>query len=152
MAESNVTTVANSSLWISAAAPATFDATGFLALTWVNIGEITDMGTVTGREYNTSTHAPISSAQTIEKKASYKLGSSEFKCGWDESDAGQVLVDTASRNYSVASFKVIKQDGAIRYFTAQVSKFVEENGTVDNNVTGSITLLRQTDTVRVAAV
>lgn len=147
-----VQTVANSALFISAAAPATFDAVGFAALTWVKIGEITDIGAVLGREYNTSTHAPIDSAQTIEKKASYKLGSSEFKCGWDDDDAGQILADAASRDYTIPSFKVVKQDGAIRYFTAQVSKFVEENGTVDNTVTGSLTLLRQTDTVRVAAV
>jgi hypothetical protein len=147
----NVTTVANSSLWVSVAAPATHDAVGFAALTWTKIGEITDMGSVLGREYNTSTHAPIDSAQQIEKKASYKLGTSEFVVGWDEEDAGQIIVDAASKDYSVPSFKVVKQDGAIRYFTAQVSKFVENNGTVDNNVTGAITLLRQTDTIRVAA-
>ena len=147
-----IQTVANSALFISAAAPLTFDAAGFAALAWTKIGEITDMGTVTGREYNTSTHAPIDTAQQTEKKASYKLGSSEFKCGWDDDDAGQILADAASRDYTSPSFKVVKQDGAIRYFTAQVSKFVEENGTVDNNVTGSLTLLRQTDTVRVAAV
>lgn len=148
----NVTTVAESSLWISAAAPATHDAVGFAALVWTEVGEITDMGSVLGREYNTSTHAPITSAKQIEKKASYKLGVAEFVVGWDEVDAGQILVEAASKDYSIPSFKVIKQDGAIRYFTAQVSKFVENNGTVDDNVTGAITLLRQTDTIRVAAV
>lgn len=151
MSGENVTTVANSSLWISAAAPATHDEAGFEALTWTKIGEITDIGSVTGREYNTSTHAPVDLAQQIEKKASYKLGTAEFVCGWDEDDAGQILVDAASKDYSIPSFKVIKQDGAIRYFTAQVSKFVENNGSVDDTVTGAITLLRQTDTIRVAA-
>lgn len=151
MSGENVTTVANSSLWISADAPETHDKAGFEALTWTKIGEITDVGSVTGREYNTSTHAPVDKAQQIEKKASYKLGSSEFVCGWDEDDAGQMLVDAASKDYSIPSFKLIKQDGAIRYFTAQVSKFVENNGSVDDTVTGAITLLRQTDTIRVAA-
>ncbi len=147
----NVTTVAETALYISAAAPATYDAAGYAALNWVKVGEITDVGTVTGREYNTSTHAPVDSAQQIEKKASYKLGSAEFKCGWDEEDAGQIMIEAASKNYSVPSFKLVKQDGAIRYFTAQVSKFTEDNGTVDNVVNGSITLLRQRDTIRVAA-
>ncbi len=147
----NVTTVAQTELFIAAAAPATYDAVGFAALAWVKVGEITDVGSVTGREYNTSTHAPVDLAQQIEKKASYKLGSSEFKCGWDEEDAGQIMIDAASKNYSVPSFKLVKQDGAIRYFTAQVSKFTEDNGTVDNVVNGSITLLRQRDTIRVGA-
>lgn len=147
----NVTTVAETELFICLAAPATNDAAGFAALAWTLIGEVTDVGTVTGREYNTSTHAPVSSAQQIEKKASYKLGSSDFKMGWDENDAGQIMVDTASKNYSIPSFKLKKQDGALRYFTAQVSKFTEDNGTVDNVVQGSMTLLRQTDTIRVAA-
>lgn len=147
----NVTTVAESELYISLAAPATHTKAGFEALAWTLIGEITDIGTVTGREYNTSTHAPVASAQQIEKKASYKLGNSEFKMGWDENDEGQMMVDEASKDYSIPSFKLVKQDGAIRYFTAQVSKFTEDNGTVDNVVQGSMTLLRQTDTIRVPA-
>lgn len=147
----NVTTVARTMLFIATSAPPTYDAAGFATLTWVKIGEITDVGTVTGREYNTSTHAPVDLAQQIEKKASYKLGVSEFKCGWDEHDAGQILVGAASENYSIPSFMLVKQDGAIRYFTAQVSKFTEDNGTVDSVVQGSITLLRQRDTIRVAA-
>jgi hypothetical protein len=152
MAANKITTVANSSLWVAAASPLTFDAAGFLALTWVKVGEVTDIGTVMGREYNTSSHAPIDTALQVEKKASYKLGNAEFKCGWDESDAGQVIVQAASLNTTIPSFKVLKSNGAIRYFTAQVSKFIEELGTVDNVVQGSITLLRQTDTVLVAAV
>jgi hypothetical protein len=151
MAAEKITTVANSSLWVAAAAPLTQTATGFLALTWVKVGEITDMGNVQGREYSTSTHSPIDTALQIEKKASYKLPPAEFKCGWDESDAGQIIIQAASLNTTIPSFKVVKSNGAIRYFTAQVSKFVEELGTVDNVVQGSITLLRQTDTVLVAA-
>lgn len=151
MAANKITTVANSSLWVAAASPLTFDGPGFAALTWVRVGEVTDMGTVMGREYNTSTHAPIDTALQTEKKASYKLGNAEFKCGWDESDAGQVIVQAASLNTTIPSFKVLKSNGAIRYFTAQVAKFTEELGTVDNIVQGAITLLRQTDTVLVAA-
>lgn len=144
-------TVANSEISICAAAPATMDAAGFAALAWVKIGEITDMGSVVGREYNTSSHSPVTSAQVVEKKGSYRLTPAEFMCAWDEEDDGQVLVDTASQSNAVYSFKVEKQGGGIRYFTAQVSKFVENMGTVDNVVTGAFTLLRQTDTIKVAA-
>ncbi|ATQ74856.1 hypothetical protein CR152_10220 [Massilia violaceinigra] len=152
MSGENVTTVAESSLWVSVAVPATYNAAGFLALTWTKIGEITNMGSVTGRAYNNSTHAPVDTAQQIQKKASYTLGESEFMMGWDEEDEGQIIVDNASRTYDILSFKLIKQDGALRYFTAQVSTFVENNGAVDDIVQGSLTLLRQKDTIRVAAI
>lgn len=148
-ASTTVITVANTTVSISAALPATYDAAGYAALTWVPVGELTDIGSVLGREYNTSTHAPIGSAQQIEKKASYKLGNADFTCGWLEADAGQVLISTAASSNAIYAFKVIKQDGTIRYFTAQVMKFVENLGTVDNVVQGQFTLLRQTDTLSV---
>lgn len=146
-ASTTIITVASTTVSIASAAPATFTAAGYLALTWVPIGELTDIGTVLGREYNTSTHSPIGSAQTVEKKASYKLGNADFTCGWLEGDAGQVMLTAAASSNAIYSFKVIKQDGTIRYFTAQVMKFIENLGTVDNVVQGQFTLLRQTDTI-----
>lgn len=144
-------TVAGTTLSIAVNPPATHDAAGFAALSWVPVGELTDIPSVIGREYNVVTHSPVSSAQVIEKKGSYKLPQADAVCAWDEDDAGQILIKTASESNDIYSFKMVKQDGAIRYFTAQVSKFVEENGTVDNVVTGSFSLLRQTNTVSVAA-
>jgi uncharacterized protein with FMN-binding domain len=141
-------TVASTTVWISASLPGSQTAGAFAALPWTKIGEVTDVGTVLGREYNTATHAPVESAQQIEKKASYKLTNADFTCGWDEADAGQVIVNAAANSNAIYSIKVVKQSGAIRYFTAQVMKMVENNGTVDNVVQGQFTLLRQTDTIK----
>jgi hypothetical protein len=141
-------TVAGAVLSVAADAPATFDSAGFAALTWVPIGELTDMGSVKGRTYNTSTHAPIGTPLQVSKKASYMLPNGDFVVGWDEEDAGQVLIEAAANsNTAVYSFKMEKQGGVIRYFTAQVMQFVENLGTVDNIVQGQFTLLRQTDTI-----
>ncbi len=140
-------TVAGSTLAVSVAAPATYDAAGYGALTFTAVGEITDLGQGLGRAYNTVTHSPISSRQVIEKKASYKLGSIDYVMAWDQSDAGQDLCRTAADNDSILSIKITKQGGDIRYFTAQVAKFVENFGTVDNVVQGMMTLLRQKDVV-----
>lgn len=142
-------TVASSVLSVSVAAPATFNAAGFGALTYTVVGELTDIGSVLGREYNIASHAPIGSAQQIQKKASYSLPNADFTVGWDEADAGQIIIAAGSNSNAVYSFKLVKQDGKIRYFTAQVMKFVEAHGTVDNIVQGMFTLLRQTDTVNV---
>ena len=148
-----ISTVAGTVLSVSAALPATFDNAGYAALTWVPIGEMTDIGSVKGRAYNTSTHAPIGNPMQISKKASYTLPNGEFTVGWDEADAGQILIETAANSAAATyAFKLLKQDGTIRYFTAQVMQFVENLGTVDNVVQGQFTLLRQTDTVTGAAV
>ena len=146
-ASTTIITVAGATVSISALPSATQTAVAFAALTWVSIGEITDIGNVLGREYNTSSHSPIGSAQQVEKKASYKLGQADFTCGWLEPDAGQALLLTASSSNNIYGFKITKQDGTIRYFNAQVMKFVENMGTVDNIVQGQFSLLRQTDTI-----
>jgi hypothetical protein len=144
-------TVAETTLHVSAAAPATYDAAGFAALTWTAVGELTDIGSVKGRSYNVSTHAPVGSAQQTQKKGSYTLPNADFSCAWDEDDAGQIIIDTGSKTNDTYSFKLTKQDGSIRYFTAPIMSFVENNGTVDDVVNGAFTLLRQTDSVSVAA-
>lgn len=144
-------TVATSELYISKGLPSdTTSATEFAALTWVKVGEITDVPSVVGRQYQTASNTPVDSAQMTKRKGSYELPDAEFVCAWDESDAGQIIVYDASRSYDSYSFKLKKQNGHLRYFTSQVSKFVEDNGSVDSKVTGKFTLLRQTDTVRAA--
>jgi hypothetical protein len=140
-------TVATTTLSVSAAAPGTYDAAGYGALSWTAIGELTDLGSVKGRSYNTSTHAPVASAQQTQKKGSYTLPNADFVCAWDEDDAGQIIIEAGSKNNTVYSFKMVKADGSIRYFTAQVMSFIESLGTVDNVVTGAFSLLRQTDSV-----
>lgn len=140
-------TVARTKLYVCATEPATNDVAGFAALTWVEVGELTDIGSVKGRTYNTSTHAPVGSAQQIQKKGSYTLPNAEFVCAWDENDAGQIIIETESKTNNIISFKLEKQGADLRYFTAQVMSFVENFGTVDDTVTGAFTLLRQTDSI-----
>jgi len=142
-------TVAGSTLHCSTTAPVTYDIAGYsdTDITWTALGEITDLGQGYGRTYNIVTHAPIDTAQVIEKKGGYKLGTVELLMAWDQSDAGQDLLRTASADNSILTFKLTKQGGDIRYFTAQVSKFVENFGTVDNVVVGAVTLLLQKNVV-----
>lgn len=149
MAGIDFDTVAGTQLFISAGTPATNDAAGFAALTWTEVGQLTSVGSVKGREYSTSTLSTIGDAQDREKKGSFKLPNAEFECAWAEDDAGQTLIEAAANDYSVPSFKLVKQNGDIRYLTAQVSKFVENNGTSNDAVKGAFTLLRQTDTISV---
>lgn len=142
-------TVAGSTLSCTVTAPVTYDLAGYsdTDIVWTEIGEITDLGQGYGREYNIVSHAPIASSQVVKKKGGYNLPQVELALAWDQSDAGQDLLRTARNDNSILTFKLTKQGGDKRYFTAQVSKFVENFGTVDNVVVGMVTLLFQKDIV-----
>ncbi|MEO7494720.1 MAG: hypothetical protein ABIT83_17540 [Massilia sp.] len=145
--ENDFETVAGTKLYACAARPATDTAVAYAALTWVEVGDITKVGDVKGREYSTSTLSTVSNAHDREKKGSYKLPDAEFECAWVEDDAGQIIIEEASKDYSIPAFKVVKQGGGVRYFSAQVKKFVENMGESNSAVKGAFTLLRQSDTI-----
>ena len=151
MAGTDFLTVANSKLYISTAAPTVAEGAGaaaaFALLTWVEVGQITNVGSVEGREYSTSALSTVGDGQDREKKGSFKLPNAEFECAWAAADAGQSLVKAASKNNTVPSFKLEDQDGTNNYFTAQVSKYTRSGGTSNDALKGNMTLLRQTDTV-----
>ncbi|MGK5049607.1 hypothetical protein ACQ4WP_27480 [Janthinobacterium sp. GB4P2] len=145
--ENDFETVASTKLFVCATRPAEDTAAAYAALIWVEVGDITNMGGVKGREYSTSTLSTVSNAHDREKKGSYKLPNAEMECAWVEDDAGQIIIEAAANNYTIPAFKVEKQGGAVRYFTAQVSKFIENLGTSNDTVKGAFTLLRQSDTI-----
>lgn len=146
-------TTAGSVLYVSTAAPATYDAAGYDAssMNYSPVGELTDLGSGYGRQYNNVEHAPIDSAQRTVKKGSYTLPPIDLVMAWDQSDSGQDMLRAAALDNSILTFMLIKQDGHKRYFTAQVSKFLENHGTVDNVVQGMVTLLPQRNTVNFPA-
>ena len=140
-------TVAGSQLFVCASAPAAQTADAFEDLTWVKVGKISNVGSVLGRTYSTSSMSFVDEAQEIEKKGTFKLPNAQFECGWVEDDAGQLIIAAASKNYTIPAFKLAKQNGDIRYFTAQVLDFNEGGGAGNDAVKGTFTLLRQTDTI-----
>ena len=118
-APSKAFTSAGTVLSVSAIAPATYDATGFGALTFTTIGEITDIGTY-GKVYTVISHNPLSSRQTVKRKGSYNTGALQLKMARIPSDAGQTILLAARDSDSSYSFKIVLQDGTINYFSAQV--------------------------------
>jgi hypothetical protein len=148
VAASDYDTVANSKLYVCAAAPATYDLAGFAALAWTEVGLISKLGSVLGRNSNTTSMEFINDAMIREKKSNYKLDPAAMECAWNESDAGQVIIAAAANGYTIPSFKVVKQNGtSIRYFPAQVKNFIESLGGAQDAVKGAFTLLRQRHTL-----
>ena len=66
---------------------------------------------------------------------------------WLPDQAGQVVAKAASEGYDIMSFAVVDQNDGVSYFTAQVSTFMEGGGGNNDARTGTMTLLRQSDTI-----
>ena len=134
-----IQSAAGTTLGISASAPATFNAAGYNALTFTNIGEITDLGEF-GREYNLITHNPIDTRATKKLKGSYNEGQASLTVALDTDDAGQTLCKTASQSDADYYFKVVMQNGDKYFYPAKVMSFKRGVGSVDNVVSATINL------------
>lgn len=134
-----IQSVAGASIAISAALPATFNAAGYDALTFTNVGEVTDLGEF-GRVYELIRHNPINTRATRKLKGSYDEGQISMVVGLDMDDAGQALCDTASRSDADYSFRIVDQEGNQYYFLAKVMSFRRRFGTVNNIVSATIML------------
>jgi hypothetical protein len=130
-----VMTSAGSTLSIATGVPATYDAAGFAAKTFVVVGEITDLGEL-GKEYATVTHSPVGSRAVQKFKGSYNNGSMQIQMARDTSNAGQVAMKDALNSDADYSFKVALQDLSKIYFVGKVTTFKVAVGSVDQ-ITGS---------------
>lgn len=134
-----VKTSAGTIISASAGIPATFDSTGYAALTYTAIGEAVDIGEL-GRVYTLVTHNPVGNRSTQKLKGSFNEGKITLQLGLDNADAGQVLLKAATLLDTLYAFKMILQGGRIFYFQALVMSFKTSVGTVDKITTASIEL------------
>lgn len=130
--------------------PASLDPAGYGGVSYDVIGEVTDAGEY-GKIYALVTHNPLGDRKTQKFKGSYNNGSITLQLAQDETDAGQVSANVALDSDDSFSIRVIKQNGAIDYFTAKVMSFTDAIGSVDSIEGGSIQLEIDNDIVKVAA-
>lgn len=139
MATSAVETVAGTTVGIAVAKPATFDGTGYAALTFSTIGEITDSGSH-GRVYAEVTHNPIGSRGTQKFKGSFNEGTKTLQLAISPGDAGQVILKDALKSDATFSFKVLYQGGDADYFQARVMSFEKAAAGVDTIRSATVNL------------
>ena len=135
----SVKTSAGTVFGVSAAAPATFNAAGYAALTFTNVGEITDYGEF-GREYAVVTHQPVGSRGTQKFKGSFNDGSMTLTLGLDTDDSGQILMKSASMSDADYSISVTTQNGDKYYFQVKVMSWKVAIGSVDSITTATAAL------------
>lgn len=146
-----VRTTAGTTLRVSAGVPASFDVTGYAALTYTAVGEITNYGEF-GRVYALVTHNPVASRGTVKKKGSFNEGQMALQIGLDTVDAGQVLMKAASLSDNNYAFEVTTQNGDIYYFQAQCMTWKVTLGGVDTITSAAATLELTTSSTGVGVV
>lgn len=121
---------------------------GFGGATYTVIGEVTNIPAI-GKVYAVIKHNPISTRYTKKVKGSYDTGSFTLEYAVDTTDAGQVLLATATDTDDLYAYKITYNNGAIRYFTAASTSLTEEVGTVDNILKGTTQLEISSEIIRV---
>lgn len=146
-------TNSGTTLYVAAGRPAANTAAAFVAKAWVAVGLLSSVGDVTGETSATSTVSDISAGVNLVKKGSATRATAEFQTGLIEDDPGQVMVReyASASNFSINSYKLERQDGSKRYFTAQAMSPTETAASIDDPVLFGFSLLRQSKTIRVAA-
>lgn len=143
-----VQTSAGSTLAMTASLPATEDATGYNALTYTAIGEITDLGEL-GKEFNLVTYTSLGSRRVQKLKGSYNQGSMQLQLGRDTTDAGQTLLRVARDSDNQYSFRLTLQNGTKLYFKGIVMGYKTSVGSVDQITAASAAVEITSDIVEV---
>lgn len=135
-------TAAGSKLYVSATLPATYDKAGFEALTWTEIGEVTEVPSM-GKVFTIVNHLPLGSRQTVKRKGSYDNGDVDIPYAFDvNNDAGQDILVTALDSDNSFAFKVGIKNPEVKcvYWTAQVTSAPITIGSTDSIVMKNSTL------------
>ena len=131
MTAANIALSVGTVISASAAQPATEDQTGYEALSWTVVGEVTDIGE-SGGTASITTFTPVASGVVNKRKGSIDYGTMALSIAKDAADTGQILLkagfDGAQRN-TVHSFKVAEPDsGDEAYFMGSISSFTTIRG------------------------
>ncbi len=137
-----------SKIFLAAAAPATYNAAGYAALTWIEIGEVTDIGE-NGPESSQIDHAPLSSGVKIKRKGIRDYGNIPLQMALVPGDEGQQEMILAEASQDAWSIKMVYQDETIDYTRALVMSFKKNIGNSESITAASSTLCVTKETITV---
>lgn len=114
--------------------PATYDDTGFAALSFDEVGEVSDIGEFGGGA-EVLTYTPLKSGTVNKLLGSINYGSIEAQFAKVFGETGQVALkagfDGANKG-ETHSFKVEYVDGGIEYFTGIITSFTSNVGSASS--------------------
>lgn len=136
---------------IVAASPATIDSAGFGALSYTNVGEVTDVPEI-GADVSVVTHQPLATGIVEKFKGFKNFGSFALGFADDTTDAGQAVLDsgaTGANENLQHSVRVTLQDGTFIYFTCKIFSFKLNPGSADAIVASTTAIEIESKLVRV---
>ena len=107
---------------VSAALPATFDDTGYEALTWTEVGELGEIPDH-GPAHATVTFTRLKDGIVNKYHGELNFGSISVPMAYDPADAGQTILKAARKSKDEIAFKIEYSDGAIEYTGGKVMSF-----------------------------
>lgn len=118
---------------ISASLPATYDVAGYdvSSLVFTPVGEVESYGNH-GLTATVTEFTPVSTATVAKVKGSKNYGTMSLTIGNLPSDAGQVLLKTASESNAHYSVEVRYQDDEFHYLDVIVTKLEYVDGAVND--------------------
>lgn len=134
------TTGAGATIGLSASAPATYNAAGYTALTYTDVGKVTAFGDVPSRVYQEVTVMYLASAGTDVAKGGFDLGSQQITVALDAADAGQIMLAAATNSTSPYSVKLFHPVLGTIYARALVMGGAKTYGDNNTAATWQITL------------
>jgi len=133
--------MANSStgttLAVSVTAPATHDAAGFAALTWTDVGDVSDFGEPGGTT-EVLEFVPVETGIKEKFLGVQDNGGYDFVIARDSAAAGQTILTDAYDNRTQISQRVTLPDGDIQYTRCFVASRPINIGSASNVLTISV--------------
>ncbi|HSW83536.1 MAG TPA: phage tail tube protein [Usitatibacter sp.] len=157
-ARSNIQSLSGATLWLSATRPATFDSPGYVdsLIAWTLVGQVEDFGDH-GMEAQIIEFTAVADAVVQKLKGSKNYGTMTMTIGNVPSDAGQILIATASESQNRYSARILYAlgDGEVtpesHYLDVLVSSRKFTDGSVNNVRKTAVALALCRKQVEVAA-
>jgi len=106
----------------SADTPASFDAAGYVALTFTDIGDLSEIPEY-GAVHAVVTFTPLKTGIVNKFHGELNYGSVTIPIAYDSADAGQSILRAALTSKDEISFRETRSDGTIRYIMGKVMSF-----------------------------
>lgn len=95
-------------------------AVGYAAGTWIEIGEVDNIGDITVTD-EVQSRVPLKTGITTKTKGATNYEPFDVSGGWASGDAGQVALAAARVQRTPVSYKIAYADGSIEYGDALVT-------------------------------
>jgi len=136
-------------LSVSVGVPATFDAAGYGALTYTEVGQVDSIGNF-GATFQSSDFTPLKTGLVQILLGSKKNGTVTVSMADIPDDAGQILFQAATTGGTqrdLHAIKIVDSHGYTEYFQAYIGKFEKQMGDANKVKMRSAELMINTEIV-----